>query len=44
MKSMISLNWGTLENRNTKHFYAMMYMYKVLHDLAPEYLKEKCCL
>ena len=32
------LNWDTLENRNTKHSYAMMY--KVLHDLAPEYLKE----
>ena len=31
------LNWDTLENRCTKHIYSMIY--KILHDMAPDYLK-----
>ena len=32
------LNWDTLQKRNSKHTYSMMY--KILHDMTPEYLRE----
>ena len=33
------LNWDRLRDRNTKHTYSLMF--KILHDTAPEYLKDK---
>ena len=33
------LNWDALQKRNSKHTYSMVY--KILHDMAPEYLREK---